>query len=347
MTAIEPEELPALRAAQLDHLRRFLSGEEARARFVVAVDAAFDELRARPLRELLPLPALSAWVASVGQESFARAVARPVAALLVEELAREIAPRKDTPAGLIGSEGRQAIERLVARPDVLSPALLRKLTADPALEAAMRDVIYDAIVAFNAKTNPFVASWGLPSLVEALPKLGRAPVKKGLEVVRAEFERRLEPEARRFLEGFARTSLDHLVGILIERRAEPEMVALRRHLAATLLAEPFDQLLWPVDDPRHELLVAGVTASVEGVLTSSRARQLVDRFVERLHETYGPQTLDAIAESRGFDLGSVDWAPWLTLLWPTVAAGLRQDATLEALGEVLREAEEAWLATRG
>src|SRR5262249_37749361 len=128
--------------------------------------------------------------------------------------------------------------------------LLREALENEAAEEVMRDVLYDALKEFSEKVNPFFADWGLPSLLKKLSPFGLGAMSKGFDSVRVEFDRRLEPEIRKFLLGFSRRALKNVADFTIDKADEPEFVAIRKRLVHFLLERRVAELCPEPDDGR-------------------------------------------------------------------------------------------------
>ncbi len=131
--------------------------------------------------------------------------------------------------------------------------LLREIAEQDAIDEIMRDVLYDGFREFSEKVNPFTAEWGIPSLLKRMSVLGGA-MSKGLDTVKAEFDRRLEPEIRRFLAGFSGRGLRRMVDVTIARADQPASVAVRRHLLAWVLDQEIAALARDADEEALALL---------------------------------------------------------------------------------------------
>ena len=112
----------------------------------------------------------------------------------------------------------------------------------------MRDVIYDALVEFNESVNPFFADWGLPALIKRFMPIGSGAVLKSMSAVRTEFDKRLEPEIRKFLLGFSRKSKKKLADFIVSSAGDPKLVALRKSIVAFFYEESLAQITQNVDD---------------------------------------------------------------------------------------------------
>ena len=106
--------------------------------------------------------------------------------------------------------------------------LVHRVFEDEAAEEVLRDVIYDALVEFNDSVNPFFADWGLPSLLKKVMPIGSGTVIKSIGAIRGEFDKRLEPEMRKFLLVFVRKSKKKIAGLIVSKGSDPKFIALRQ-----------------------------------------------------------------------------------------------------------------------
>lgn len=271
-------------------------------------------------------------------------VVQPLCGWIADE-AWGAAAQVDVPLGeLLGAESCAALHALLAEPSILDAELVRVVTRDPAMEALMRDVLFEALVAFNERTNPFVAAWGVPALLDALPRLGRTAIRGTFDRVRGEFERRLQPEMRRFLETFSRQSLDQMAEVLADKAGEPELVALRKNALDVLLVEPVCDGVWPDGDPRRVHARRALTAAAVHVGRHPAAKTLVDDTVDALWARWSDQPVGEVLAGLGVELP--DPEPFVAAVWPVVRALATDEAALTALGELIDRTHEAWLASQ-
>jgi hypothetical protein len=339
---VDRETLRSLRAFQIDYLRDWLRSEEATALWVRRGQAAVERAMAQPLSSLVDDAALDSALEQLLADATAGGVVGPMARVCVAEGGQFAAGIEMTIASVVGTAAREAIEALVAHPEIIDVAMVRAIARDPAMEAVMRDVLFEALVAFNERTNPFVAPWGVPALLDALPRVGRATIRKTFDRVRSEFERRLEPEMRRFLEGFANKSVERMVDIFADKAGEPELVALRQHAVAVILDESVAEVVWPTDDPRHGLLEEAVAEAAAHALVSLRAP--IREAVAAARQQHADRAVGAILEERG--IAQLDVEPWLRSIWPGIRDALMTEDALADAAALIDETHEAWLATR-
>jgi hypothetical protein len=341
---VDRNDLQSLRDFQIAQARAWLAGEAARATWIEQTRRGFERVLDLRVDQLLERASFERMVAAAMATEVLDGLARPLVGFLFDQVT-DAARSIPTPLGdLAGEEARRALETLVEHPEVVDARLVRAITRDPALEGMMRDVLFEALVAFNERSNPFVASWGVPALLDALPRLGRTAIRGTFDRVRAEFERRLEPEMRRFLEGFARQSLDHTIDRFEEKAAEPEVVAARRHALDVLLSEPLRDLVWPPNDARHEAARAAVEALAVHLVSTAEVRKAVEAHVDAMWSRFAHRTLREALEE--LSITPPDPEPFAAACWPALRSQLVEDALLAELGKAIDATHEAWLASR-
>jgi hypothetical protein len=341
---VDRETLEELRNAQLSQLRTWLEGPSASEAWLDFCRACQSVLEGTALGELLSPPLVDALVEVALSEEVAEKTVRPVARRLIEETGKRTRAIDDRLDELVGEEARAAFEALAARTDLIDEELLRRVVADPGLEAVMRDVLYDALTAFNERTNPFVASWGVPALLDAIPMIGRGAVRKAFEGARTEFERRLEPEMRKFLAGFAKKSLQNTVDIATQKAAEEDMVAWRKRVVRIVLDQPTSQAIWATDDERGAALVRAVELALVHLLSHPRVRELFRTTAQELLADNRERSLIEVANAWG--IAVPDLEPLMRAAWPAAQRALADDRVLAVLGRGIDAAHAAWLAAR-
>jgi hypothetical protein len=177
----------------------------------------------------------------------------------------------------------------------------------------MRDTLYDALVEFNQSVNPFFAEWGLPALIKRFMPIGSGAVLKSMSALRAEFDKRLDPEIRKFLLTFSRKSKKKLADIIIAKSGDPKLISLRRSIVAFFYEETLASLTRNIDDDARMEADAAVEGIVLEVLRLERPRERLIADLEKLLEERGEETVGA----------------WLERI------GVIERPALEALGELL------------
>lgn len=262
----------------------------------------WERLQERPVRQLCEPARLGPLLDAVlGPAQAAELI---LAALRALRLFVTAAARSDPwpLSAYIPDEARRALATLCQRPLRLPPELARALLDNPALEEVLRDLLHEALREFNDRVNPFFADWGLPALIRKTVPLGGAALIRTLQAVRAEFDRRLEPEMRRFLHGFVRRALHHTAQVLAEGRDSAQARALRLSLLEVVLAQPVSCLAGAVDDETLDLLEAATAAVLRHVLPSDRAKELRHQALTALVAAAGDLTLGEWLGRHGLDL---------------------------------------------
>lgn len=233
-----------LKARQIAFLRARLVSEQASRDFRARLPEGWAALLATPLGELTDPSALNRALDAALSGPAARAI-RPATSAALSALVTAARSDQAIAGDFVPGAARPKLERLVGRPSIVPEKLVREVLESEAMDEVMQDVMATLLRDFSQRVNPFVAEWGLPSLLKKLSTFG---LGKGLDSMRAEFERRLEPEISRFIRGASRRSLRETSDALVARAGQPKHVALRKHLAMWTLEQRVSELLAPLDD---------------------------------------------------------------------------------------------------
>jgi hypothetical protein len=317
MEPLSAATIGALRARHIAFLAERLTDERAHGDFVRSFSAGYDHVLAQKLRDVVRPDALVDGLTSVLTTDALRGLVAPI----VREIHRRVLvtlKSDQTPVGdYVPEDARRAIDELLARPDLVPEAVLRRVVDDPAIESIMHDLSYDALVEFNETVNPFFADWGLPALIKRFIPVGAGAVLKSMSAVRAEFDKRLEPEIRKFLLGFSRRSKKKLADYLIANAADPKLVHLRQSLARLVYVETIASMTKNVDDDaRMELDDAALGITLE-VLHQEHPREQLRAELERLVRDHGEETVGAWLARIGVS-ARPELEALAELLWPFV-----------------------------
>jgi transketolase len=206
-------------------------------------------------------------------------MAKPVATALGRFLLTE-AQRDGRPlASYLSTETREAVAAYAIASKPVPTALLEALLAEKGVRAFVEGFLFDAMREFYERANPFFADSGLPAIIKKIIPIGSAAVLKALDVARDEFEKRLEPELKKFLGGFTGRALDSVkAGVGAGSREAAEGLAstvvgfvLNRpvsELAGDMRADRIDGAVapWFIDDTPKRFAACGwnVIANVDG-----------------------------------------------------------------------------------
>ncbi|AKT36011.1 hypothetical protein [Chondromyces crocatus] len=268
-----------LKAKQSAFLRTRLVSEQAARDFRTSLPAGWAALLATPLGDLTDPAALNRALDAALQGPSASRAIRPAATAILSPLI-EAARKEPSRAGeFLPTEAHAKLRRLAARPKILSEKLVRQVLESEAMDEVMTDILSSMLRDFSHRVNPLVAEWGLPSLLKRISLFG---LGKGLEAVRAEFERRLDPEIFSFLRSSSRKALRETSDALVQRAAQPKHVALRQHLATWLLEQRIAELLDALDDEgaalAQELLVDALNHGLSRKDLAERRRAAILAF---------------------------------------------------------------------
>ncbi|MBX3233168.1 MAG: hypothetical protein KIT84_20465 [Labilithrix sp.] len=319
--SLTPQQIAALRSRQIAFLTERLTDERARGDWRRSFEAGYDHLLTLPLEAVLDPKALVAAL----EEVLTQAAVRGHLAPIVREVHRRTLANLRTDDAKLGDyvpeAARESIDELVARPDLVPEEVIRRVFDDEVVEVIMRDVIYDSLVEFNESVNPFFAEWGLPALIKKVMPIGSGAVLKSMSAVRGEFDKRLEPEMRKYLLVAARKSKGKIADFVVGKSGDPKMVALRRNVARFLYDETVAALTKNVDDDARMELDAAIEAIVEGALQNERVKERLLAELEALVAEHGETTIGAFLERIGVvERPALDALADLT--WPFVKLAL-------------------------
>lgn len=315
--SLPPATVAALRSKHIAYLAERLTDDRARGDFVRSFANAYDHVASRPLRELVDPAAAAAVLTDVATAEAVRGFAAPI----VRDLHRRVVlalKKDDTKLGdYVPKDARDAIDALLARPDLVPEDLVRRVFDDEATEEVLRDVLYDALVEFNDSVNPFFAEWGLPGLLKRFMPIGSGAVLKSIGAVRAEFDKRLEPEIRKFLLVFMRKSKTKIAGLVVDKSADPKFVSLRRSVVGYFYERTLAELTTTVDDDARDGVDTAAEAVALEVLRRDHPRERLRAELEAFVSERGDATLGEWLASIGA-VGRPDLERVAELLWPHV-----------------------------
>ncbi|MBX3209262.1 MAG: hypothetical protein KF764_29790 [Labilithrix sp.] len=319
--SLDPATIAALRSRHAAFLAERLVDDRARGDFVRSFAGGYDHVLSRPIRELLQPEALVAGGAKVLTSDAVRGLLAPIAREVNRRVVASLRADEAKLGDYVPTAAREAIDELIARPDLLPEELVRKVIGDEVVEEIMRDVLYDALVEFNESVNPFFAEWGLPALIKRFMPIGSGTVLKSMSAVRGEFDKRLEPEIRKFLLGFSRKSKTKIADFLVTSAGDPEQVALRKSIVAFFYEESLAQITQNVDDDARMSADEAAQAIVLEVLQNDRPRARLLAELEKLVAEHGDETLGTWLARIGVTVRP-DLDALAELAWPFVKLAL-------------------------
>lgn len=289
--------LEDLKSKQIAFLHTRLVSPAARAEWRANVAKICDELLDMPLGQLVEANALTtavdAWlvrsVLDTSLQPLLSRVVREVRAMLVAERARI--------GTFVPPNAQQALRDLAARSSPLTGPLVREISEHEAARLVMTDVLHDALVQFSDRVNPFVADWGLPSLLKRFSPFGLGGVGKSVEGMRAEFERRLEPEIRKFLIGFSREALRKGAGSIVSQSDAPAFIALRQRIVMFLLEQRFADVL--LEERDADTVTRAAMDVIVHVCTDDKLAERRRKIVKEFVDTHARATVRSVLVACG------------------------------------------------
>ena len=251
---------------------------EWRGPLETTVKAALDA----PLGSLVVGDALADFVELVVERAFLTDTVKPVATALARFLLAE-AQRDGRPlASYLSTETRDAVTAFAVSAKPVPAALLEALLAEKGVRAFVEGFLFDAMQEFYERANPFFADSGLPAMVKKMIPIGSGAVLKALDVLRDEFEKRLEPELKKFLGGFTGRALGSLkVGVGGGSRELAEGLA--STVLGFVLNRPVSELASEMQPERMDSAVAMVIAILADLdddeTFRARRREIVKGFL--------------------------------------------------------------------
>lgn len=327
MTLLDPQAralLDEVRSRQLAWARAQLVSQEAETVFRSGLHHGWEALLARPVGELVDAEVLDGALDRLLEPALVREATAPIVRALRGWLLAELQADPARLGDYVPEAARHWIDTLVARSAPVRTRVTRVVVEHETTEALMRDVLHDALTDFSKKVNPFFAEWGLPALLKKVLPLGAGAVLRSMETVKIEFDKRLEPEIRRFLQGASRQALRKVAVMLSSNEESPQAVALRKAILEAILEQTVRELSTEIGE---EGLVLAQGAGDEIIahflsLDSIRARRkaALTAFVD----AHAGGTVGEVLAHYG-----VSWKPDLdalaTAVWPVIQNALASD----------------------
>jgi hypothetical protein len=341
--AISPAALAALKDRHLAYLTARLVSAEAEAEWRKTLGLVVADLLSVKVGELAS-PALLADAADTffTAEAVERSV-RPLARHVVNVVLQELRAEKGTVGARVPAATKKRIDALLERPGIFPDRLMRAMSEEPAIEEVVRDTLHDVLKEFSEKVNPFTADWGLPAL---LKRLGPFGMGRGLDGMRIEFEKRLDPEIRKFLQGVSRSSLRRMVDITIDKADEPSFVAVRKRVARWLLEQEIATLSRSVE---AEVVLLAQDIGLEILATElsreglrARRRAMIEAALVAWKDRTVREVLDELGVAVVLDFEALAGASW-----PLVRGALATPAVRSWLAGIVGEFYDAEIAAAG
>lgn len=284
--------LDDLKSKQIAFLQTRLVSSTARAEWRANLAKILDEMLDAPLGQLVEPNLLATAVDSFLTRTILETSFQPVLLRIMRDVRAILVAERAAIGSFVPPNSREALRDLAARTHSLTTPLLREISEHEAARLVMTDVLHDALVQFSDRVNPFVADWGLPSLLKKFSPFGLGGVGKSIEGMRVEFEKRLEPEIRKFLIGFSREALRKGTGSIIAQSDTPAFIALRQRILTFLLEQRFANVF--LDERDTETALRAAMGVVVHVCTDEKLATQRRQVFKEFFDTHAQQSVRSV-----------------------------------------------------
>lgn len=327
------DELIQLRDRQIAFLAERLVSDAAKAEWRASARAAFEHLLDQPVGALVDEAALERAVDAVTSVEAATRFGAPLASVIVDLVEARLA-EDDRPIGdYVPTRAQNKLDELLEQPGLLPPALVREALENDAAEEILRDTLHDALREFSDKANPLKGEWGLLAFLKNYAPMGLSIIGKSLEGFQREFDKRMEPEMKKFLAGFSRRALRKIADETIRRSDEEAFVSIRKHMATWALGQPVSALAATPSERARALGRAFAIDTAAHAASLEQTRRAVKQTLGELVAAHRDEALGDVLGRWGVRPAVVDVEALADATWP---------AAREALGS---DAARAWIAT--
>jgi len=310
LTGLTPEALQSLKELHSAFLRDRLVSEAAKRDWIRAFREGYTWALTLRVDEVLTAEIIANAARRVLADETFRRFALPLFRDISKCILHALRSERMPVGAVVSDTARTSIDALLQKPEILPEHVVRAIVEHEAVSTMLRDVLYQGLRQFNDTANPFFADWGLPAIVKRMP-FGGGALLKSFESMRDEFDKRLEPEIRSFLNSFSKTATATLSGFVLSKSSDPRALELRRHVAALLYTQSMADLLAGVDDAAEAHIVDASAHIADACLAHGHSyEQLRTTLATWLHhapfQTFaqwlgslginGEPPLDAIAE---------------------------------------------------
>ncbi len=245
--ALSAETLEALRKKHVAFLTARLVSEAAREDWVRSFRDGYAWVLELKIGEVVDPVVLTDGVTKALTADSVKALFSPIAREIHRRVLTSLKKDKARLGDYVPAPARLAIDDLLERNDLVPERLVRNVFDQEAIEDAIRDILYDGLKEFNETVNPFFADWGLPALIKRMP-IGSGAILKSMGAMRGEFDKRLDPEIRKFLLAFSRKAKVKLADFFVKKGDDPKLAELRKNVVSFLYSQSMSELLAGVDD---------------------------------------------------------------------------------------------------
>jgi hypothetical protein len=313
-----------------------LTSDRARAEWRAELERGWAMLLETKLLALVePASLLKAVENATRREAFEKVVA-PVFVAGRKDIFPIVKSNDDTLGTYVPKDARDAIDELLGKPGFMHDKLVEEIMKQEVVEEIMRDILSDALEEFNDKVNPFFADWGLPGLIKKFVPIGGGAVLRSIESVRGEYDKRLKPEIKKFLQGFSRRALDKTAKAIIARADDPQSVALRRALAKWLWEQKVKDLVANVDDEKWALGEKAGLLIAQQTAQTKRVQDARNDLVYAFFKKHDGHTVKEALAAYGVD-PVLDFDILAEATWPAVKAIATSEVAMSYVAGIVAE----------
>jgi hypothetical protein len=314
--ALPTETLEALKKHHVAFLMARLGSDAASADWTQAFRDGYAWALGLRIKEVIDPVALTDGVTKALSAESVKALFAPAARDLHRRVLASLKKDDARLGDYVPATARLAIDDLLERHDLVPERLVRNIFDQEAIEEAIRDTLYDGLMEFNQGVNPFFADWGLPALLKRMP-IGGGAILKSMGAMRGEFDKRLEPEIRKFLLGFSRKAKGKLADFFITKGGDPKSIELRKNVVSFLYSQSMKELLAGVDESASKKAEIAAENIVLETLRRDEPRARIREGVELFLKDQGDATFGDWLKAAGAT-APPDLDAWASLLWPHV-----------------------------
>lgn len=340
---LSPAQIAALKQKHIAFLRGRLGSDAAREDWVRSFREGYAWVLGLELHEVIDSAALTEGVVKALTAESVKALFAPVGKDIHRRVLGALKADRARLGDYVPAAARLAIDDLLERSDLVPERLVRNVFEQEAVEDAIRDMMYDGLVEFNETANPFFADWGLPAILKRMP-IGGGAILKSMGAMRGEFDKRLEPEIRKFLLVFSRKAKGKLADLFVKKGDDPKLIELRKNVVSFLYAQSMSELLAGVDHAASKKAEHAVEHIVLETLRREEPRQKLKAALDDFLKEHGKSTIGEWLKATGAQ-GEPDLEAWALLLWPLVKRGLESPVAQAFFENVANEFYDG-LATR-
>lgn len=298
-----------------------LTNDQAKAEWVANVARVHEALLDERIGMLVDFEKIEALLKAVHSREMIEQVASPIANTYKEEVLEWVKSEKLPLGHFLPTESRTEIDRLLEGPNLVPERFIREVIEHEALEGVMREVLHDTIREFNEKMNPFSSEFGIIAMLKKMMPLGFGAVSKTIDVVRAEFEKRLEPELVKFLNSVSKRALQKMCTMTLEKWQEAEFVTLRKSVFAFLLEQPVADVAANLNAQTIATGERAAAAALSHLAALPRALEVRHQAIQLFRKRFETETVRHALHEMGAS-PTLPTAAIAEASWPIVVAAL-------------------------